>query len=235
MGRLSAHCARAGAARRGDARAALPAAERSTPAQGREATVPTSAWQAPGEQRDNSGAEGVQRRAASKPSGAIPSQNIPMPSLPAGCAQRYAPQAGHRVDPFGILGLVDLWPANSTARVRPRPFPVGPAYNSSEFDLFTNVSIVLLVRPHTARSVHCHCARTPCFLQCLPSTQVRSVRVARRSSVTAVTVVCAGLAQKHSVFVTQAMALLPCIVWRVGVRSGRPLQGSGALDALCCC
>ena len=70
-----------------------------------------------------------------------------MPGLPQGCAQRYAPQAGHHVDPFGVRGLVDLWPANSTARMRPRPFPVGPAYNASEFNLFTNVSIVSLVRP----------------------------------------------------------------------------------------
>ena len=88
----------------------------------------------------------VQHRAALETSGAVPSQNTPTPSVLEGCAQRYAPQADYRVDPFGILGLVDLWPANSTARVRPRPFPVGPAYNSSEFDLFTNVSIVSLVR-----------------------------------------------------------------------------------------
>ena len=77
----------------------------------------------------------------------MPYQPFHTPSLLDGCAQRYAPPAEHHVDPFGILGLVDLWPANSTARVRPRPFPVGPAYNSSEFNLFTNVSIVSLVRP----------------------------------------------------------------------------------------
>ena len=64
----------------------------------------------------------------------------------SGCAERFAAPAQHHVDPFGILEYKDMWPANSTARVKPRPFPVGPAYNSSHFDVFINTSFVMLVR-----------------------------------------------------------------------------------------
>ncbi|KAK9834170.1 hypothetical protein WJX81_004930 [Elliptochloris bilobata] len=62
----------------------------------------------------------------------------------AAAATRFAPPAQRHVDPFGVLGLTNLWPANSTSRVRPRPWPVGPAYNSSEFDVFINTSYVVL-------------------------------------------------------------------------------------------
>ena len=106
-------------------------------------------------------------------------QEVPTASLLEGCTQCYAPPAEHHVDPFGILGLVDLWPANSTARVRPRPFPVGPAYNSSEFDLFTNVSIVLLVSPYIAHSIDCLRARTICFS--VLAEHAGALRAARRS------------------------------------------------------
>ena len=71
----------------------------------------------------------------------------------SGCAERFAAPAQHHVDPFGILEYTDMWPANSTARVRPRPYPVGPAYNSSHFDVFINTSFVMLVRsPGSGRS-----------------------------------------------------------------------------------
>ena len=115
-------------------------------AQALNAAAPASPWQTPGKLLKDTGATGVQHHAAS---GAL---EVPMASLPEGCSQRYAPPAEHHVDPFGILGLADLWPANSTARVRPRPFPVGPAYNSSDFDLFTNISVVALVSLCPARS-----------------------------------------------------------------------------------
>ncbi|KAK9818906.1 hypothetical protein WJX81_000729, partial [Elliptochloris bilobata] len=42
------------------------------------------------------------------------------------------------------LELLDLWPAHSTARVKPRPWPVGPSYNSSEFNVFINTTYVVL-------------------------------------------------------------------------------------------
>ena len=110
--------------------------------------------QVPGKLYSNVGATvGAQHQAASL-------TQVPAVSLPEGCAQRYAPPAEHHVDPFGILGLGDLWPANSTARVRPRPFPVGPAYNSSEFDLFTNISVVALVSVCRERNTVCPCAQT---------------------------------------------------------------------------
>ena len=139
--------------------AALTEAEHCTPAQAQalDAVAPGSPWQTPGKPLNNSGATVVQHNAASL------AQEVPAANLPEGCAQRYAPLAEHHVDPFGILGLADLWPANSTARVRPRPFPVGPAYNSSEFDLFTNVSLVCLVTLCPARSVYCCGAQTVKF------------------------------------------------------------------------
>ena len=133
-------------------------AERCAPAQAQVlgAAAPESPWQALGEPLNKSGAVVVPHNAASLP------QEVPTASLPEGCAQRYAPQAEHHVDPFGMLGLVDLWPANSTARVRPRPFPVGPAYNSSEFDLFTNITVVALVSLRFARNTLYQRARTSC-------------------------------------------------------------------------
>ena len=154
--------------------AALTEAEHCTPAQAQalDAVTPGSPWQTPGKPLNDVGATVVQHNAASL------AQEVPAASLLQGCAQRYAPQAEHHVDPFGILGLLDLWPANSTARVRPRPFPVGPAYNSSEFDLFTNVSLVVLVSPCPARSVYCCGARTVGF-QCLPSMCRTPCRAAR--------------------------------------------------------
>ena len=63
-----------------------------------------------------------------------------------GCAQRFAAPAQHHADPFGILEYQKMWPANSTLPVKPRPLPVGPAYNSSQFDVFINTSFVMLVR-----------------------------------------------------------------------------------------
>ncbi|KAK9825381.1 hypothetical protein WJX81_007036, partial [Elliptochloris bilobata] len=60
------------------------------------------------------------------------------------CKEQFAPPAEHHVDPFGVLRLKDLWPANSTSRVRPRPLPVGAAYNSSDFDVFVNSTYVAL-------------------------------------------------------------------------------------------
>ncbi|KAK9825358.1 hypothetical protein WJX81_003161 [Elliptochloris bilobata] len=61
-----------------------------------------------------------------------------------GCLQRFAPPPRHHVDPFGLLDLVQLWPANSSLPVKPRPWPVGPAYNSSEFQVFINTTYVTL-------------------------------------------------------------------------------------------
>ena len=63
-----------------------------------------------------------------------------------GCAERFAAPAQHHVDPFGILDYREMWATNSTFNVRPRPLPVGPAYNSSQFDVFINTSFVMLVR-----------------------------------------------------------------------------------------
>ena len=135
--------------------AALTEAEYRAPAQaqGLGAVAPASPWQTPSKLLHKSGATVVQKHAASL------AREVPAASLLQGCTQRYAPPAEHHVDPFGILGLVDLWPANSTARVRPRPLPFGPAYNSSEFDLFTNVSLVCLVSLCPARSAYCRRAR----------------------------------------------------------------------------
>ena len=62
------------------------------------------------------------------------------------CHERFAPAAPQPVDPFGIHDLLDLWPANSTELVKPRPWPVGPAYNSSDFSVFINTTYVVLVR-----------------------------------------------------------------------------------------
>ena len=153
-----ARCAYAGVDLRRPAGAALTEAEHRAPAQAQvlDADAPASAGRALGKPHSNVGATVVQHHAARH------AQVVPTASLPEGCAQRYAPPAEHHVDPFGILGLVDLWPGNSTARVRPRPFPVGPAYNSSEFDLFTNVSVVALVSLCFARNLFHHCARKSC-------------------------------------------------------------------------
>ena len=74
----------------------------------------------------------------------------------SGCAERFAAPAQHHADPFGILEYTDMWPANSTARVKPRPYPVGPAYNSSHFDVFINTSFVMLVRSPG-------CGRSACY------------------------------------------------------------------------
>lgn len=85
-----------------------------------------------------------------------------------GCAQRFAAPAQHHVDPFGILEYQNMWPANSTARVKPRPYPVGPAYNSSHFDVFINTSFVMLVRsPGCGRSA-CHGLRRSLLALCRP-------------------------------------------------------------------
>ena len=68
-------------------------------------------------------------------------------------------EAQHHVDPFGVLELPSLWPASSRSRVRPRPLPFGPAYNSSNFDIFLKSSYVVLVRrSHTKsfRPLLCH-------------------------------------------------------------------------------
>ena len=75
-----------------------------------------------------------------------PSQAPAVLAGAAVCMQRFAPPAQHHVDPFGIRGLPDLWPANSTLRVRPRPLPFGPAYNVSDFEVFLNTTYVSLVR-----------------------------------------------------------------------------------------
>ncbi|KAK9825364.1 hypothetical protein WJX81_004084 [Elliptochloris bilobata] len=66
------------------------------------------------------------------------------PTAALACKERYAPPAQHHIDPLGILSLADLWPVNSTSRAKPRPWPLGPAYNSSEFGLFINTSYVTL-------------------------------------------------------------------------------------------
>ena len=145
------------------ASAALAEAEHRAPAQAQvETLAPASAGQALGKMHSNVAATVVQHHAARL------AQEVPAASLLQGCTQSYAPPAEHHVDPFGILGLGDLWPANSTARVRPRPFPVGPAYNSSEFDLFTNITVVALVSLRFERNTLYRCARTVVF-QCLPS------------------------------------------------------------------
>ena len=77
----------------------------------------------------------------------------------AGCMQRFAHPAQHLVDPFGIRGLADLWPANSTFGIRPRPLPVGPAYNASEFEVFLNTTYVSLVR--RCQPARPYCSWTP--------------------------------------------------------------------------
>ena len=84
-----------------------------------------------------------------------PSQAPAVLAGAAGCVQRFAPPAQHHVDPFGIRGLPDLWPANSTLRVRPRPLPFGPAYNVSDFEVFLNTTYVSLVRLLQPARHHC--------------------------------------------------------------------------------
>ena len=64
------------------------------------------------------------------------------------------PPARQRVDPFGLVDLLALWPQNSMLPVRPRPWPLGPAYNSSEFNLFINTTYVTLVRGLPAYTAH---------------------------------------------------------------------------------
>ena len=75
------------------------------------------------------------------------------PGAPGACKEQYAAAAQHHVDPFGVLGLPSLWPAGSRSRVRPRPMAFGPAYNSSNFDIFLKSSYVVLVRRPHAMSV----------------------------------------------------------------------------------
>ena len=84
-----------------------------------------------------------------------PSQASAVLAGAAGCTQRFAPPAQHHVDPFGIRGLPDLWPADSTLRVRPRPLPFGPAYNVSDFEVFLNTTYVSLVRLLQPARHHC--------------------------------------------------------------------------------
>ena len=155
--------------------AALADPKHRVPAQAQvlDAFAPASAGQAPGEPHSNVGTTSVQHREVTL------AQEVPAASLLEGCVQRYAPPAEHHVDPFGILGLADLWPANSMARVRPRPFLMGPAYTSSDFDLFTNVSLVVLVSLCPTRCIYCCGARTVKLIQCLPSMQMHSVQGCR--------------------------------------------------------
>ena len=54
--------------------------------------------------------------------------------------------AERRIDPFGLLELVELWPTSSFSPFRPRPWPLGPAYNTSIFTGFINITYVTLVR-----------------------------------------------------------------------------------------
>ena len=61
----------------------------------------------------------------------------------AWCAER-------RTDPFGLMELVELWPKSSAAPFRPRAWPLGPAYNTSTFTSFINITYVTLVR-HLSR------------------------------------------------------------------------------------
>ena len=91
-----------------------------------------------------------QQQGASKalwPGGAPVAPLAPMPVLAGGCVGRFVPPPARHVDPFGMRQLLDLWPKGSTSSVRPRPWPLGPAYNSSEFNVFINTTYVVLVRP----------------------------------------------------------------------------------------
>lgn len=54
--------------------------------------------------------------------------------------------AERRVDPFGLVELVELWPITLASAFRPRPWPLGPAYNTSLFTGFINITYVTLVR-----------------------------------------------------------------------------------------
>ena len=81
---------------------------------------------------------------------------------PGACKQLYAAAAQHAVDPFGVLKLPNLWPVSSRSSVRPRPLPVGPAYNSSKFEIFLKSSYVSLVRhQHTQGYAGPLCAACP--------------------------------------------------------------------------
>ena len=96
-----------------------------------------------------------QQQGASKalwPSGAPVAPLAPMPVLSGGCVGRFVPPVARHVDPFGMRQLLDLWPKGSTSSVRPRPWPLGPAYNSSEFNVFINTTYVVLVWPLL---IHC--------------------------------------------------------------------------------
>ena len=73
-----------------------------------------------------------------------------LPVLSGGCAGQFVAPPARHVDPFGMRQLLDLWPKGSTSSVRPRPWPLGPAYNSSEFNVFINTTYVVLVRPSLA-------------------------------------------------------------------------------------
>jgi len=81
---------------------------------------------------------------------------IPRALVSADCAGQFAPHAPRPADPFGIFDLPSLWPANAVSPEKPRPWPVGPAYNSSEFRLFINTSYVVLVRPAPSRAACRH-------------------------------------------------------------------------------
>ena len=87
-------------------------------------------------------------------------------ALPLGCTERYAPRARRRVDPFGLVDLLDLWPQNSTAPLRPRPWPLGPAYNSSEYDVFINTTYVALVRALHAYAAYAGISGAAKLLSC---------------------------------------------------------------------
>ena len=76
--------------------------------------------------------------------GSAPGARLPV--LSGGCAGRFVAPPARHVDPFGMQQLLDLWPKDSKSRVRPRPWPLGPAYNSSEFNVFINTTYVVLVR-----------------------------------------------------------------------------------------
>ena len=90
--------------------------------------------------------------AALRADGEVPAPWGP-PDAPGACKELYATAAQHHVDPFGVLELPSLWPASSRSRVRPRPLPFGPAYNSSNFDIFLKSSYVVLVRRSHEKSV----------------------------------------------------------------------------------
>ena len=80
------------------------------------------------------------------PGGAPGAPLARQPVLSGGCADRFVPPPARHVDPFGMRQLLDLWPKSSASSVRPRPWPLGPAYNSSEFNVFINTTYVVLVR-----------------------------------------------------------------------------------------